>query len=192
MNILSKIFQFIKYGNKLHPISMVRGPSRNFYIRNSSVKLLCELIAHDGRISLEGVWIDRFVRISSTKLIEIKSSTTVNMNTKIYGDVKIGSSCLIGPNVFMSSGEHMFSVYPGMTIREQENKYLKANSQLPSKPIVVGNNVWIGANTVIMPGVSIVSDVVIGANAVVVSDLDRPGVYVGQPAKIIRQLKAVD
>jgi acetyltransferase-like isoleucine patch superfamily enzyme len=43
-----------------------------------------------------------------------------------------------------------------------------------------------------MPGVSIVSDVVIGANAVVVSDLDSPGVYVGQPAKIIRQLKEVD
>lgn len=56
-------------------------------------------------------------------------------------------------------------------------------------PINIGNNVFIGSNTVILPGVTIGNNVVIGTSAVVTKDLPDNGVYVGNPAKY---LKSVD
>jgi acetyltransferase-like isoleucine patch superfamily enzyme len=188
MNVLSKVFQFLIYGNKVHPISTVRGPLKNFYLRNSTVKLLCELIAMDGIIRLESVWIDRFARILSTKLVEIESGTTINMNTKIYGEVKIGKSCLIAPNVFISSHTHIFQHYPNLTIREQEQRYIEEFGEVLSEKIEIGSNVWIGANCVILPGVSICSNAVIAANSVVNGNIKIAGVYAGSPAKLVKAL----
>ena len=188
MNILSKVFQLLMYRNKVHPISRVRGPSKNFYLRNSTVKLLCELTAQDGKIRLEGVWIDRFVRISSTKLVEIEAGTTVNMNAKIYGEVKIGKFCLIAPNVFISSHTHIFQRYSNLSIREQDQRYIEEFGEAFSEKIEIGSNVWIGANCVILPGVSICSNAVVAANSVVTDNIMIAGVYAGSPAKLVKAL----
>lgn len=57
------------------------------------------------------------------------------------------------------------------------------------KPISVGNNVFIGMKTIIMPGVNISDNVVIGAGSIVTKDILEAGVYVGSPARKIKELE---
>lgn len=57
------------------------------------------------------------------------------------------------------------------------------------KPIVVGDNVYIGYGCIILPGVTICDNVVIGAHSVITKDISSSGVYAGAPAKFIRTLE---
>lgn len=59
-------------------------------------------------------------------------------------------------------------------------------------PIVVGNNVWIGAGVQVMPGVTIGDNVVIGGGSVVVKDIPSNSVAVGNPCKVIREITEQD
>jgi len=57
-----------------------------------------------------------------------------------------------------------------------------------AKPIVTGNNVWLGSGVIVCPGVTIGDNTVVGAGAVVVNDLPANVVAVGNPARITRHL----
>ena len=57
-----------------------------------------------------------------------------------------------------------------------------------AKPITIGNNVWIGGNVCVMPGVTIGDNVVIGAGSVVVKDIPSNVAAVGNPCKILKNL----
>jgi len=57
-----------------------------------------------------------------------------------------------------------------------------------SKPVSIGNDCWIGGNTVICPGVTIGNGCVIGAGAVVTKDIPDNSLAVGNPAAVIREL----
>lgn len=56
-------------------------------------------------------------------------------------------------------------------------------------PIVIGNGVWIGANTTVLMGVTIGSGTVIGAGSLIISDLEPNSIYVGRPAKLLRKIE---
>ena len=58
----------------------------------------------------------------------------------------------------------------------------------PSRPIIVGDNVWIGTRAIILPGVTIGDGAVIGAGAVVTKDVPARSVAAGNPARILRTL----
>jgi maltose O-acetyltransferase len=57
-----------------------------------------------------------------------------------------------------------------------------------AKPIVVGDNVWVGASVVVLPGVEIGSNVTIGAGSVVTRSIPANCVAVGNPCRVLRQL----
>lgn len=61
-----------------------------------------------------------------------------------------------------------------------------------AKPIEVGNNVWIGGNVVVLPGVKIGDHCVIGAGSVVTKDIPDNSVAVGNPCKVIRKIEQKD
>lgn len=87
----------------------------------------------------------------------------------------------IGSNVHITDGVR-FITHDGGT--------LLYRNQVPdleiTKPIVVGNNVYIGTNAIILPGVTIGNNVVIGAGAVVTKDIPDNSVAVGVPARVIK------
>ena len=58
-----------------------------------------------------------------------------------------------------------------------------------ARPITVGNDVWIGGNVCVLPGVTIGDDCVIGAGSVVVKDIPPHSVAVGNPCKVIKKIK---
>jgi acetyltransferase-like isoleucine patch superfamily enzyme len=90
--------------------------------------------------------------------------------------VEIGNNVLIGPNVVINTGNHTFSD-PKMPIVKQGHT---------SERIVIGDDVWVGANAIILKGVSIGEGSVIAAGAVVTKSVEPYTVVAGVPAKKIK------
>ena len=108
--------------------------------------------------------------------------------------LKIGKFCSIAKEVkfIMNGGSHRmdtFSTYPFPIFGESWAEKLKAvRLGAPSKgDTVIGNDVWLGCDAVIMPGVHIGDGAVIAAESVIVSDVPPSSVYGGNPAKLIKK-----
>lgn len=111
--------------------------------------------------------------------IEIGENFYSNHNLVILdaNKVKFGNNVFIAPNCGFYTAGHPLDY-------ETRNKGLEY-----AKPIEVGNNVWIGGNVVVLPGVSIGDNVVIGAGSVVTKDIPSNSVAVGNPCRVIKELK---
>ena len=111
--------------------------------------------------------------------------------------VKIGDRCLIGKG---SGIVGHFSITIGndvwtghhVYITDQNHGYEEVDTPIsqqsqPERPVVIGDETWLGYGTVVLPGVTIGKHVVVGANSVVTHDLPDYSVAVGAPAKVIRR-----
>ncbi len=114
--------------------------------------------------------------------IEVGKNTFINYNCTIIdvGKVVIGDYCQIAPSVSIYTAGH--PVHPAA--RNTGYEY--------GIDITIGNNVWIGGNSVIMPGVSIGDNVVIGAGSIVTKDIPSWSVAAGNPCKVIRKITEAD
>ncbi len=110
--------------------------------------------------------------------IEIGNHFFANMNLVILDGAKvtIGENVFIAPNVAIYTAGHPFSV--SQRIVGLEYAY----------PVCIGNNVWIGGNVVILPGVTIGDNCVIGAGSVVTKDIPTNTIAVGNPCRVMRNL----
>lgn len=102
---------------------------------------------------------------------------SINHNSSIIfnGDLEIGNYVMIGPNVTITTAGH--SIDNKEIMRFQKDTYRK---------IVIEDNVWIGANAVILPGVTIAKGTVVGAGAIVTKDTEPYSIVTGNPANVIR------
>jgi maltose O-acetyltransferase len=92
------------------------------------------------------------------------------------GRITIGDDVQFGPNVQLLTATH--PVAPG----PRRDKWEAA------EPIAIGDNVWLGGGVIVLPGVTIGPDTVVGAGAIVTKDLPTGVVAVGNPARIVREL----
>jgi maltose O-acetyltransferase len=90
--------------------------------------------------------------------------------------VKIGKNCMMAPNVGIYSATH--------PVRAEE----RYNGVELGLPVTIGDNCWLGAGSIICPGVTIGNNVVVGAGAVVTKDFGDNVVIAGNPAKVIKEL----
>lgn len=110
--------------------------------------------------------------------IEIGENFYSNHNLVILdaNKVKFGNNVFVAPNCGFYTAGHPLDY-------EARNKGLEY-----AKPIEVGNNVWIGGNVVVLPGVSIGDNVVIGAGSIVTKDIPSNSVAVGNPCRVIKNI----
>lgn len=87
----------------------------------------------------------------------------------------------IGNNVTITHNVHLITHDGSLDLVTDEN-----GRRFSYKPIVIGNNVFIGYNTIVLPGTHICDNVVIGAGSVITKDILESGVYVGNPARRIK------
>lgn len=114
--------------------------------------------------------------------IEVGKNFFANYNCTILdvAKVRIGDNCQMAPNVAIYTAGH--PVHPDT--RNSAYEY--------GIEVTIGDNVWIGGNTVICPGVHIGNNVVIGAGSVVTRDIPDWTVAAGNPCKVLRQITEAD
>lgn len=96
------------------------------------------------------------------------------------GNIYIGDKVMFGPNVTVATANHPI-------LPELRDRMLQYN-----KDVHIGNCVWIGANTVIVPGVSIGDNSIIGAGSVVTKDIPANVIAYGNPCKVAREISEHD
>ena len=96
------------------------------------------------------------------------------------GEITIGNNVLCAPNVTIATAAHPFSP----SLRAQALQY--------NLPVKIGNNVWIGTGAIILPGVTIGDNSIIGAGSVVTRDIPANCIAVGNPCKMLRHLSVED
>ena len=108
--------------------------------------------------------------------ISIGNCSGIGVNCSIRGPLTIGEDVMMGPDVVILTHTHKISDIT-IPMRQQGSEI---------RPVTIGNDVWIGMRSIIMPGVTVGNGVVIGAGAVVTKDVPDYAVVGGVPAKIIR------
>ncbi|MCI5900818.1 MAG: sugar O-acetyltransferase [Firmicutes bacterium] len=105
-----------------------------------------------------------------------------NFNLTLVDDthIYVGDHTLIGPNVTIATAGH--PILP--QLREKGYQY--------NFPVHIGRNCWLGAGVIIVPGITIGDNVVIGAGSVVTKDLPSDVVAVGNPCRVLRKINEHD
>lgn len=110
--------------------------------------------------------------------IEVGDNFYANINVVILDCAKVtfGKNVLVAPNCGFYTAGHPFDI-------EQRNSAIEY-----AYPITIGDNVWIGAGSSILPGVSIGDNTIIGAGSIVTKDIPANVLAVGNPCKVIREI----
>lgn len=105
-----------------------------------------------------------------------------NFNLTLVDDthIYVGDYTMIGPNVTIAAGGH--PILPNL--REQGYQF--------NAPVHIGRNCWLGAGVIIVPGVTIGDNTVIGAGSVVTKDIPSDVVAVGNPCRVLREIGESD
>ena len=96
----------------------------------------------------------------------------------IRGNISIGDNVIFGPGVRIYSENHSFKLMDRVFRLQEENR----------SDVLIGNNVWIGSNVTILPGVQIEDNVVVAAGSIVNKNLNTGSLYGGIPAKLLKKL----
>lgn len=105
-----------------------------------------------------------------------------NFNLTLVDDthIYVGDYTMIGPNVVIATAGH--PIMP--ELREKGYQY--------NMPVYIGKNCWLGAGVVVLPGITIGNNVVVGAGSVVTKDIPDDVVAVGNPCKVLRKINKYD
>ncbi len=112
------------------------------------------------------------------KRVHLGNNVYANFNLTLVDDVDIyiGNDCLFGPNTVIATAGHPI------------DPELRARVTQYNAEVHIGNNVWLGAGVIVMPGVTIGDNSVIGAGSIVTKDIPSNVVAVGNPCKVMREI----
>ncbi|RMZ72190.1 galactoside O-acetyltransferase [Pyrenophora seminiperda CCB06] len=142
-------------------------------------RLLKQIIGH---IADDEVFIEPPFNIDYGCNISLGKRFYSNFNLTILDCslVSIGNRCMFGPNVSIFAATH-----------ESEVQSRRDNIEY-GRPVVIGDDCWVGGNVVILPGVTIGRGVTVGAMSVVTKDVPDFCVVMGQPARVVKKVKEVE
>lgn len=116
------------------------------------------------------------LRGKGDKLI-IRSGTYVNRFTifDAHEHIEVGRDCMIGPHCYITDADHGKAA--GRSVKSQP---------MEKAPVIIEDEVWLGAHVVILPGVHIGKGAVVGAGSVVTQNIPSNAIAVGKPARVIQ------
>ena len=122
----------------------------------------------------KGLYVRFPVCIEGQQHVVIGNNASINAFVHMWGHggITIGNDCLIASHASINSVTH-------------DTKAALYRDSVVERPVIIGNNVWIGTHAVVLPGISIGNNAVVGAGAVVTKDVPDNAVVAGVPAKII-------
>lgn len=140
----------------------------------------------------EGAYLDRGARIEAYSFhMRYRPSIIIGRNVQINPNCHIGAinKIIIKDNVLIGSNVLITDHFHGK-IEEEDLRKVPAKRRLFSKgPVEIDENVWIGENVAVLPGIKVGKNAIIGANSVVTHDVPANAVVGGNPARVIKMLK---
>ena len=161
IRLLAPLYQHRGRGSKIYgSVRMDTPPYRRFFLGNHSV-------------------IESYCCINNAVGdVVIGDYTRIGIHNTIIGPVCIGSHVNLAQGITVTALTHNF-----------EDKTKRIDEQgITTKPVIIGDDVWIGANAVILPGVTIGKHCVVAAGAVVTKDVQDNTIVGGVPAKEIKKI----
>lgn len=133
----------------------------------------------------EGCTISPTASFANAGNIRLGNASHIGANCSLWagqtrGMITAGNNLLLGPNVTITAANYDF--HAGTPVTRQP---------MTEQPVTIGNDVWIGANAVVLPGVALGDGAIIGAGAVVTRNIEAGAVVAGSPAKAIGQRQVV-
>jgi acetyltransferase-like isoleucine patch superfamily enzyme len=161
VRLLAPLYQHRSSGSKIYwSVRMDTPPYRRFWLgKRSIVESYCCINNAVGDVT-------------------IGDYTRIGIHCTVIGPVCIGSHVNLAQGITVTALNHNF---------EDATKRIDEQG-VSTKPVVIGDDVWIGANAVILPGVTIGSHCVVAAGAVVTKDVPDNTLVGGVPAKVIKKL----
>ena len=116
------------------------------------------------------------------KHVHFGKNIFANFNLTLVDDthIYVGDNVMLAPNVTIATASHPISP----ALREKALQY--------NLPVHIGDNCWLGAGVIVLPGVTIGENTVVGAGSVVTKNLPANVVAVGNPARVLRQINEHD
>jgi len=144
-------------------------------------RILSELLANKG----SGIWIETPFFCDYGSNISIGQNTFVNTNCIFLDNnkISIGKNGLIAPYVQIYTAIHPLSASERIIEDDSGSHYLTF-----SKSVLIGDNAWIGGNSIIFPGVTIGNNVTIGAGSVVTKNIPDNVLAFGNPCEIKKEI----
>lgn len=186
---MAKEYKYIDIydNNKLNCINNARKLTRKYFNTDNldkpkRRKILEELLAKIGK----NVEIDVPFHCNIGKNIYLGDNVVINMNCTFVDDtdIRIGNNILIASNVQIYTAYH--PTEPEYRLRNNYDKDKEPFFRTCAEPVTIEDNVWIGAGVIILPGVTIGKNSVIGAGSIVNKSIPANCVAVGNPCKPIK------
>lgn len=112
----------------------------------------------------------------TARQIRIGDHSAIGVNCRVVGPVTLGDNVMMGPDVLILTQNHGFSTID-LPMR------LQASSD--PKPVVIEDDVWLGARAILLPGVRVGRGSIVGAAAVVTRDVEPYSIVAGNPARVV-------
>ena len=169
-------YMLLYYGLATHlpPVDAPLGSLSQLF-RNFLAKKLIKKFGNDVRVNPKASF-------GSGRRVEVGNNCNLSSGLIVIGDLKLGNDVMMGPEVVFISYNHEVS---------DLEVPMRMQGATDSKPIIVGNDVWIGMRAIVMPGVTIGSHSIVAAGSVVTKDVPDWGIVGGNPAKVIKFRKEV-
>lgn len=153
------------------PCSFDKGGKRAKKMREKTARKFLAYVGKD-------VNIEKGAMVTST--MEIGDRSGVGINARMHGKVIIGKDVMMGPDCIVYTKNHAFS-----------DTSIPMNKQgfSQEKPVIIGDDMWIGGRVIILPGVHVGNGAIIGAGAVVTKDVPDYAVVGGNPARVLKYRK---
>lgn len=145
-------------------------------LRAATAHLMLEDCGADVNIE-HGAW------FGSGKGISVGDRSDIGMDALVIGPVRIGRDVMMGPRCILLASAHETAAVDVPMNRQGFR---------PDRPIVIEDDVWIGAASIILPGRRIGTGSIVGAGSVVVTDVPPWTVYAGNPAKLVKRRRPGD
>lgn len=115
--------------------------------------------------------------------LSIGDNSGLGVNCQAVGPIRIGRDVMIGPDVIIFTSNHRFD---RLDIPMREQGYQ------PARPVIIEDDVWIGARVIILPGVTIGRGAVLAAGAVVTRDVPAFAIVGGNPARMLKSRRPAE
>lgn len=170
-NVTKVIALFLYYGfARFFPTQPMLGYQIGYWLRRNLLRFIVDECGND-------VIVKSNCYFGTGQGIKVGDRSQLGQNARIGPYTTIGDDVVMGPDVVIMTTSHAFED-PVVPINRQ--------GSLPIKPIIIGNDVWIGTRAIILPGVKVGDKAIIGAGSVVTKDVPPLAIVGGVPAKIIR------